>query len=95
MSSLRRIRKAARERRVELSDHALDEMDNDLLRLADIRAVLLGGALRKSAVDDPRGPRYVIRGGIDHDDVEVVCRFIESDILWVITVYVVGEVEDD
>lgn len=40
MSILRRIRKAIRARQVELSDHALEEMDDDDLTLVDIRTVL-------------------------------------------------------
>src|SRR5688572_16399270 len=95
MSPLRRIRKALRERRVELSDHALEEMDNDNLTLADVRAVLMEGSIHATQDDDPRGARYIIRGDIEGEDVDVVCRFLASGILLVITVFVVKEVDED
>jgi hypothetical protein len=93
MSIARRIRKAIRERRAAVSDHALEEIDDDSLTLADVRSVLSNGVLRERREDDPRGTRYVIRGVVDNQEVEVVCRFLASDILWVITVYVVKETE--
>ena|SRR5688572_11757691 len=95
MSALKRIRKALRERRVELSDHALEEMDNDNLTLSDVRLVLAGGSIHATQEDDPRGPRYVVRDQIDGEDVDVVCRFLASGILLVITVFIVKEADED
>src|SRR5690349_9300225 len=94
MSAIKRIRKAVRERRVELSDHAFEEMDNDQLTLADIRDVLLNGSIHRTHENDRRGIQYLVRGTIGDHDVEVVCRFLSSDILRIITVYEVTEAED-
>jgi hypothetical protein len=95
MSPLRRIRKALRERLVELSDHALEEMDNDHLTLADVRTVLMEGSIHATQEHGPGGVRYVVRGEIDGEDVDVVCRFLASGILLIITVFVVKEVDED
>src|SRR5262245_45242513 len=95
MSILRRIRKAVRERRASLSDHALEELDDDNLTLADIREVLMNGRVHERLDDDPRGVRYVVSGHVDDQEIEVVCRFLANDILWIITVYVVDLPESD
>src|SRR5574341_1279901 len=94
MSISKRIRKAIREGRVEFSEHALIELDNDDLMLGDVRMVLLHGAVHRTELDDPRGTRYIVRGAVRDVDVDIVCRFLTSDILWVITVYVVIGPED-
>ena len=87
---LRRIRRAVREGRYQITDHALEEADADHITLKDIQNVLLKGDLDSSYTDDPRGPRYVIRGAVIVDQVDVVCRFLRDDtLLIVITVYVV------
>ncbi|MBC6957470.1 MAG: DUF4258 domain-containing protein [Chloroflexi bacterium] len=87
---LNRIRQAIREKRYLISDHALEEADSDDLRLDDILNVLRHGALDSSYTDDPRGPRYVIRGEVHEDEVDVVCRFRRDGMLLIIiTVYVV------
>ena len=94
MSILRRIRRLVRARQVELSDHALEEMDNDHLSLADVRTALSKGKLWAKHEDDPRGVRYLLRSSIRGETVDVVCRLTPADILWVITVYVTGELEN-
>lgn len=70
-------------------------MDDDNLSLADVRTVLLHGALHATQDDDPRGTRYIVRGGVNDEDVEVVCRFLSSGILWIITVYLVSDAGED
>lgn len=92
MSAIRRIRKAVREGQVEFTDHALEEMDNDYLTLADVRTVLLPGKIRDRLEDDPRGARYVVQSALEGETVDVVCRFLASGLLRIITVYVVREV---
>jgi len=87
---LRRIRTAVHENRYMMTDHALEEADDDDLTLNDILDVLLFGDLATTHTDDPRGERYVVRGNVDDDEVEVVCRFREDGtLLIIITVYVV------
>jgi hypothetical protein len=68
----------------------LEEADADDLTLDEIRNVLLNGDLDSTYTDDPRGPRYVIRGHIGENLVDVVCRFLsDGRLLIIITVYVV------
>jgi hypothetical protein len=87
---LARIRQAVREKRYQMTDHALEEADDDDLTLDDILDVLLNGDLDSTYTDDPRGIRYVVRGDVDEDEVDVVCRFRQDGtLLIIITVYVV------
>ena len=87
---LRRIRRAVRQRRYQMTDHALEEADADNLTLADIKNVLLNGNLDSTYKDDLRGPRYVIRGDVAEHPVDVVCRFrSDGRLLIIITLYVV------
>lgn len=52
--------------------------------------MLLTGDLEATYTDDPRGPRYVIRGYMNENQIDVVCRFRSDHVLLiVITVYVV------
>ncbi len=89
-SVLGSIQRAVRENRYQMTDHALEEADADDLTLDDILQVLLNGDLDSTYTDDPRGTRYVIRGDVDEDEVDVVCRFRSDDtVLIIITVYVV------
>ena len=87
---LKRIQQAVREKRYQMTDHALEEADADDLTLDDILDVLLNGDLDSTYTDDPRGPRYVVRGDVDENEVDVVCRFrSDGTLLIIITVYVV------
>lgn len=87
---LKRIQRAVHERRYQLTDHALEEADADGLTLDDILYVLLNGHIDSTYHHDPRGHRYVVRGDIDEDEVDVVCRFrADGTLLIIITVYVV------
>ncbi len=89
-SILGSIQRAVRENRYQMTDHALEEADADDLTLDDIVHVLLNGDLDSTYTDDPRGARYVLRGDVDEDEVDVVCRFrSDGTVLIIITVYVV------
>ncbi|MCI0351313.1 MAG: DUF4258 domain-containing protein [Acidobacteriales bacterium] len=90
---IRRIRRAVREDRYQFSVHALEEMDDDNLAEEDIRRVILHGVVAAELVDDPRGVRFVVRGKPvgDDCDVEVVCRFLPSGLLRIITVYMLED----
>lgn len=87
--SIRRIRRAAREGRYEFTLHALEEMDEDRLTEAHVRDALLRGRITMQLVGDTRGIRFVVRGRlkVEAHDVEVVCRFLQSGILRIITAY--------
>lgn len=78
---LSQIRQAVRDKRYQMTDHALEEADADGLSLDDIVGVLLSGDLDSAYTDDPCGPRYVVRGDVDDD----------GTLLLIITVYVVDE----
>jgi hypothetical protein len=91
--SLRRIRKAVREDRYELTAHAIEEMDEDDLTEEDVRGILLRGRVVRELTKDPRGTRFVVRGRsrARGEAVEVVCRFLPSERLRIITVYAMEE----
>ena len=86
---IRRIRGAVRRGRYEFTLHALEEMDEDDLGESDVRSVLLRGHMMARLAEDPRGTRFVVRGTPPRSDraVEVVCRFLPSGLLRIITVY--------
>ncbi len=85
--SIEHIRRAIRQGRYEFTMHALEEMDEDDLTEADVRRALLDGELRASLTDDPRGIRFVVRGVSYGVEVEVVCRFLLSGLMRIVTVY--------
>jgi hypothetical protein len=88
---LSQIKLAVNEKRYQMTDHALEEADADDLTLDDILDVLLNGEIDSIYTDDPRGTRYVVRGDIDEDEVDVVCRFRnDGKLLIIITVYSVN-----
>ena len=85
----RRIRDAVRQGRYEFTLHALEEMDEDDLRESDVRHVLQRGRVGARLGGDARGGRFVVQGtaGQLNRAVEVVCRFLPSGLLRIITVY--------
>ncbi|MBN1311719.1 MAG: DUF4258 domain-containing protein [Anaerolineae bacterium] len=85
-----RIRRAVREGRYDFTDHLLEEAAADGLTTDDVLHVLLAGALDSTYGDDPRGPRYVVRGDVDVAEVDVVCRFDrDGRVVIIIMAYVV------
>ncbi|GEM_PF-242128 len=86
---LKPIRRAIREGRYEFTIHALEEMDEDDLDEADVRQAILHGELSAELTDDPRGIRFVVYGTTQNQGckIEVVCRFLPSGLLRIITVY--------
>ena len=59
---LDRIREAVRTQRYDATKHAVDEMAEDGLDIVDLETALLNGRITKTERDDPRGPRYTVRG---------------------------------
>jgi hypothetical protein len=90
---IKRIRRAIREGRYEFTIHALEEMDDDDLDEADVRFAVLHGEISSELTDDPRGIRFVVLGttGDKARFLEVVCRFLPSGLLRIITVYQLEE----
>ena len=68
-------------------------MDEDSLTEEDVRDVILHGNVVAELTDDPRGVRFVVKGTTRNGDeeVEVVCRFLPSGLLRIITVYALEE----
>jgi len=89
--SMTRIRQAVHQMQYEFTAHAIEEMDDDGLTEADVRRVLLSGSIGATLADDPRGLRFVVRSEVHDSEVEVVCRFLPSGILRIITVYVLDK----
>ncbi len=90
---IKRIRRAMRQRRYEFTIHALEEMDDDDLDESDVRFAVLHGAISAELTDDPRGVRFVVFGNMQDETraLEVVCRFLPSGLLRIITVYQLEE----
>ena len=86
---LGRIRAAILSGRYDLTFHAVEEMAEDNLDINDIENAILNGSIRKTEMDDPRGPRYTVVGpSVDGTtQVGVVGRFKETQVFLVITVY--------
>lgn len=86
---IKRIRRAIREGRYEFTVHALEEMDEDDLDESDVKYGVLHGEISSELTDDPRGIRFVVLGKTQDlaRSLEVVCRFLPSGLLRIITVY--------
>ena len=92
MDALRRMRQAIREQRYRISSHANDEMADDFLVVADIENIILTGEIARKFTHDPRGTRYEVLGDtVDYHRAYVVCRFLLSGVLLIITAYVEEE----
>lgn len=85
---LSQMRQAIREQRYRISSHANEEMSEDNLVMDDIENIILTGQVAQKFTHDPRGIRYEIAGkAIDGRRACVVCRFLSSNVLLIITVY--------
>ena len=86
------MRQAICEQRYRISSHANDEMADDFLVAADIENIILTGEIARKFTHDPRGTRYEVLGDtVDYCRVYVVCRFLLSGVLLIITAYVEEE----
>jgi len=90
---LDRIREAVRNSTYDMTFHAVEEMAEDALDLADVESSVLNGRLVKTEKDDPRGPRYTLHGIAEDGMISVgtVGRFTETGRYLIITVYKVME----
>lgn len=88
MKVLQRMRQSVREENYRLSSHANDEMAEDFLEAADIENIILGGKVVRKFTRDPRGIRYEVMGQTkDNRRGYVICRFLLSGTLLIITAY--------
>ena len=87
-----RIRQAIRDQTYRLSSHAIEEMGEDKLESEDIEEIILTGAVGRSLTRDPRGARYEVIGStVDGRRACVVCRFLATSVLLIITAYATDE----
>jgi hypothetical protein len=88
-STIERIRQAIREERYRVSTHANDAMADDALESQDIEEIISTGMIVQRFTYDPRGTRYEVAGTtMDGRSAAVVCRFLASRVLLIMTVYV-------
>lgn len=88
-SDIERIRQAVRNQAYQISSHANAEMADDDLEAHDIEQILLTGEIAERFTHDPRGTRYEVSGETtDGRSAAVVCRFLLSGVLRIITAYV-------
>ena len=93
-SEIERIRQAIHAQRYRISTHANEEMSDDALEAQDIEEIIFTGTMTRRLTRDPRGPRYEITGtALDGRPATVVCRFLASGVLLIITAYVHEEDE--
>ena len=76
----------------EFTTHALEEMDEDDLTDRDVSQAILNGNIANELTQDPRGVRFLVRGNTTDSgrEIEVICRFLPSAALRIITVYDLG-----
>ncbi len=92
MGAIQRLRWAVREHMYRISFHANKEMSEDGLFTEDVEQIILGGDVIRKYTHDPRGTRYEVAGSAsDGRDASVVCRFLPSGVLFIITAYAAEE----
>jgi hypothetical protein len=92
MRELQRIQQAIREQRYRIGSHANEEMSDDDLEAEDIENILLAGEITRKYTHDPRSTRYEVTGNTaDYRRACVICRFLPSDVLLIITAFVPDE----
>ena len=85
MNIARRLLNLVLARRYQITDHALDSMDEDNLAFNDVVACLASGRLRRSW---PRQRKYEVEGAsVDGRPVRTVARLIAESTVRIITVY--------
>ena len=88
MRAIQRMGQAIREQRYRISSHANEEMSDNELVAEDIENIILTGQIARKFTRDPRGTRYEVTGDtIDGRRAYVVCRFLPSSVLLIITAY--------
>jgi hypothetical protein len=89
---IREIRERIRTKNYEVTGHAEEKREDDNLAVADLQCAILAGRVVQILTNDPRGNRYVVRGkGQDEREIEVVCRFLASGKLRILTMYALEE----
>ena len=86
---LKQMRGSVRAGKMVMTTHALDEMDQDDLVLADIEHAILKGDIITRQWDDKFSEwKYVIQGDdLDGNEIEVVAKPGQRSTVVIITVY--------
>ena len=85
MDIARRLFTLVLARRYELTDHAIESMDDDGFTLADVLACLGAGRLRRAW---PREQKYEIEGpSVSRHRMRVVGRLLRPGLVRIITIY--------
>ena len=88
MNPIERMKRAVYEERYRITAHANEEMADDDLLVIDIEHIINTGKIVQKLTQDSRGRRYVILGNsTDNRPAYVVCRFMLSGNLLIITAY--------
>jgi hypothetical protein len=88
------MRQAIDEQSYRFSSHSNEEMAEDDLMAVDIEHIIQTGTIIQRFTKDPRGRRYAILGNaVDGRQAYVVCRFLLSGVLLIITAYAADEEE--
>jgi hypothetical protein len=88
---IEKIRDAIRKGNYDMTFHAIEEMADDKLNIADVESAILNGKIVKNQKDDPRGIKYVVNG-YDYNNstsIGVAGRFKETGVFLVLTVYAI------
>jgi hypothetical protein len=89
MRAIEPMREAIRQQRYRISSHANEEMSDDDLEAIDVEQIILTGDIARRYTRDPRGTRYEVVGRTtDRRRAAVVCRFLPSGVLLIITAYI-------
>ncbi len=92
MTPLQRMQQTIREQRYRISSHANEEMSEDFLMVVDIEYIIQTGKITQKFTKDLRGRRYEVLGNaVDGREAYVVCRFLLSGVLLIITAYAAEE----
>ncbi len=89
MDIVSRLLECFRAHRYQLTEHALEALDEQMLTLADVDSCLASGFRRRSW---PRLKKYEVEGqAVDGRLIRVVARLLEDRIMRIITVYEVQQ----
>ncbi len=92
MRALSRIHQCIREENYRISSHANEEMAEDKFEIGDIESIIFTCKNIRKFTLDPRGVRYEISGdSTDGRQASVLCRFLPSGALLIITAWAWGE----
>ncbi len=95
MRTLDRIRQAIHRQMYRISSHANEEMSEDEIEAKDIEGIALTGKILRKFTRGPRGTRYEVTGKTaDGRRAAIICRFLPSGILLIITAYAEEEQEE-